>query len=120
MLRPSVAADLQNAALLLVNQRGRTTTSGGWMTRVTRRQVEIIEAWDSWTDSRGAQFEVPTVRDTFVFFLELRQSRPDLFDFNPRGRDKWKIMHGWLVASGRAEDEDSAIQAGARGFALTP
>jgi len=80
------------------------------MTRVTRRQVAILEAWDDWSDNRGTRFTLPSVRDTFVFFLELKQSRPDLFEFNPRGRDKWKIMHGWLVASGRARDDAPAVE----------
>ena len=56
----------------------------------------IIWEWDRWAQTRSLNPRRPSARDTFEFFLELQEARSPLLDFQPRGREKWQIVHGWL------------------------
>ena len=38
-----------------------------------------------------------------LFFRYLQSERSDLLDFKSRGVDKWQIVHGWLLSSGRVK-----------------
>lgn len=73
------------------------------MAQVTRRQLLVLREWDRWCASQGNGIQ-PTRRDTLQFFVELQTTKPDLLNFNPRGRDKWEIVHRWLVAAGRVQN----------------
>jgi hypothetical protein len=67
----------------------------------TRRQSLIVQEWDRWIGSRDPTRYPATRKETLAFFLELQTAKSPLLDFNPRGRDKWEIVHRWLVGAGR-------------------
>ena len=48
----------------------------------------------------------PTGRNSLEFFFELQDVQSVLLDFQTRGRDKWKVVHAWLVRAGRLQDDD--------------
>ena len=72
------------------------------------RQVEvrrlIIGEWDRWVQSQLIYSGRATARDSLKFFLELQDARSALLDFRSRGRDKWQIIHTWLVSKERVSD----------------
>jgi hypothetical protein len=61
----------------------------------------IIWEWDRWAQAQSINPRRPSVRDSFKFFLELQAARSPLLDFQPRGGDKWQIVHGWLLCEAR-------------------
>lgn len=71
------------------------------MARGLKRQFLIVREWDRWARLQGIEPKRRTGRESLKFYTELQNARSPLLDFNPRGRDKWEILHGWLVAAGR-------------------
>ena len=61
----------------------------------------VIREWDRWVQTQSIDPTAASARDSFKFFLELQEARSPLLDFQPRGRDKWQIVHGWLLSAGR-------------------
>jgi hypothetical protein len=61
----------------------------------------IIDEWDRWIRQHLADTNMATGRDTLWFFIELEDARSPLLNFPARGRDKWQIIHDWLVSSER-------------------
>jgi hypothetical protein len=61
----------------------------------------IVQEWDRWVQTQSINPKRGSARDSFKFFLELQDARSPLLDFQPRGRDKWRIVHAWLVSEGR-------------------
>jgi hypothetical protein len=76
----------------------------------TRRQSLIVREWDRWSTTRRLQRYQATRKETLEFFLELQNAKSPLLDFNPRGRDKWEIVHRWLVIAGRASNDEQPAQ----------
>lgn len=74
------------------------------MAHWTRRQILIVQEWDRWIQTRTLSRYRATRKDTLQFVLELQNAKSPLLDFNPRGRDKWEIVHRWLVIAGRVSD----------------
>src|ERR1700745_829292 len=68
-----------------------------------RRQAKrlIIEAWDSWLKAQAFDVTGPNGRESLKFFVELEDARSPLLEFDPRGRDKWLIIHSWLQSASR-------------------
>ena len=65
---------------------------------------EVIRAFDKWWKDRDhEQGDKGTGNDAMVFFGQLRQSNPQLFDFKASG-DKWQVVHGWLLSADRVSD----------------
>jgi hypothetical protein len=64
----------------------------------------IIAEWDRWVQAQSINPKRASARDSFKFFLELKEARSPLLDFQPRGRDKWQIVHGWLLSAGRVSN----------------
>jgi hypothetical protein len=58
----------------------------------------IIREWDRWLQTQSIGRGGPTGRDTLKFFFELQDARSPLLDFQSRGRDKWPIIHTWLLS----------------------
>jgi hypothetical protein len=58
----------------------------------------IIREWDRWLQTHSLESGGPTGRDTLRFFFELKDARSPLLDFQSRGRDKWRIIHAWLLS----------------------
>jgi len=67
------------------------------------RPLTILE-WDRWVQTQSINSGTASGRDSFKFFLELHEARSPLLDFQSRGRDKWQIVHGWLLGAGRVSD----------------
>ena len=61
----------------------------------------IIREWDRWVATQPIEDGGPTGRDSLKFFVELQDARSALLDFQTRGRDKWQIVHAWLLNARR-------------------
>jgi hypothetical protein len=61
----------------------------------------IIREWDRWVQTQPIDSGGATGRDSLKFFLELKDARSPLLDFQTRGRDKWQVVHGWLLSARR-------------------
>jgi hypothetical protein len=71
----------------------------------------IIREWDRWLQTHSLESGGPTGRDTLRFFFELKDARSPLLDFQSRGRDKWRIIHAWLLSDReRAENAPRSRQ----------
>jgi hypothetical protein len=64
----------------------------------------IIEAWDSWLRKQAIGFARPTGRDSLRFFIELEDTHSHLLEFDPKGRDKWLLIHSWLQSTRRVAE----------------
>jgi len=42
-----------------------------------------------------------TGRDALKFYVELEDTRSPLLNFETRRRDKWQIVHDWLLGAQR-------------------
>lgn len=65
----------------------------------------IIQEWDRWL--QGQMIEPggrPTGRESLKFFFELQDTRSPLLNFQSRGRDKWRVIHSWLLSEERLFD----------------
>ncbi|HWJ18858.1 MAG TPA: hypothetical protein VNR65_09050 [Geobacterales bacterium] len=61
----------------------------------------IIREWDRWVRTQPIDSGGATGRDSLKFFLELQDARSPLLDFQTRGRDKWQVVHAWLLSARR-------------------
>jgi hypothetical protein len=64
----------------------------------------IVREWDRWLQTQPINPRRAGARDSFRFFLELQEARSPLLDFQARGRDKWQIVHTWLLIEGRVSN----------------
>jgi hypothetical protein len=64
----------------------------------------VIQAWDQWVRTQPIGPRGATGRDSLKFFFELQDTRPELLDFQSRNRDKWQVIHGWLLGEQRVSD----------------
>ena len=64
----------------------------------------IIQEWDRWVQTQLIGPRGATGRDSLKFFIELQDTRPSLLNFQTRNRDKWQVVHAWLVGEGRVSD----------------
>jgi hypothetical protein len=65
----------------------------------------IIQEWDRWL--QGQMIEPggrPTGRESLKLFFELQDTRSPLLNFQSRGRDKWRVIHSWLLSEERLFD----------------
>ena len=63
----------------------------------------IICEWDRWVQTQPIDSGGATGRDSLKFFLELQDARSALLDFQTRGRDKWQVVHAWLLEARRLQ-----------------
>jgi hypothetical protein len=64
----------------------------------------IIREWDQWVQTQPIDPGGATGRDSLKFFVDLQDRRSTLLDFHSRGRDKWQIVHAWLLSERRVLD----------------
>ena len=64
----------------------------------------IIREWDSWLASQAIVPGTATGRDSLKFYFDLQDKRSQLLNFQSRGRDKWQIVHAWLLSEHRVLD----------------
>jgi hypothetical protein len=61
----------------------------------------IIREWDRWVRRQPIDSTGASGRDSLKFFLELQDARSPLLDFQTRSRDKWQVVHAWLLEARR-------------------
>lgn len=65
----------------------------------------IIQEWDRWLQGQRIEPDGrPTGRESLKFFFELQDARSPLLNFQSRGRDKWRVIHSWLLSEERLSD----------------
>jgi hypothetical protein len=67
-------------------------------------RTHIIREWDAWLQSHAIPPGSATGRDSLKFYFELQDKRSTLLNFQSRGRDKWQIVHSWLLSERRVND----------------
>jgi hypothetical protein len=67
-------------------------------------RTHIIREWDAWLQSHSIPPGTATGRDSLKFYFELQDKRSTLLNFQSRGRDKWQIVHSWLLSEHRVND----------------
>jgi hypothetical protein len=68
-------------------------------------RIRIIEEWDRWIKTQTIEADGPTGKYSLKFFHELEDVGSTLLDFQSRGHDKWRIIHGWLLSAERLSDD---------------
>jgi hypothetical protein len=77
--------------------RGRPS---GWMKQKEARPL-VVAAWDAWAAKRGLNSADATGRDALQFYYELQDVGSPLLKFISREREKWQVIHDWLVSQRR-------------------
>ena len=77
---------------------------GRWEMKQRDLRAHIIREWDAWLQSQAIPPGAATGRDSLRFYFELQDKRSALLNFQSRGRDKWQIVHSWLVSEHRVND----------------
>ena len=77
-----------------------------WAAGMKQRDLRalVIREWDRWLQNQPIDPKRATGRDSLKFFVELQDQRSALLDFQSRGRDKWQIVHAWLLKERRVLD----------------
>lgn len=63
----------------------------------------ILGAWDDWAAGTLEPSYAANRTDALRFFAYLQTERSELLKFRTAG-DRWQIVHGWLLDSGRITD----------------
>jgi hypothetical protein len=61
----------------------------------------VVFEWDKWVRTQPVRPSEATGRDSLKFFLELLDAQSPLLNFPSRRRDKWEIIHAWLLSEER-------------------
>jgi hypothetical protein len=61
----------------------------------------LIKEWDRWVRAQSIDSDMATGRDALKFYVELEDTRSPLLNFQTRHRDKWQIVHDWLLGAQR-------------------
>lgn len=72
--------------------------------RQYERKSLVLQEWDRWIQTQPIDPANATARDTLKFFYELEDRRSPLLNFQSTGRDKWQVVHAWLLREGRVSD----------------
>jgi hypothetical protein len=64
----------------------------------------IIAEWDRWLKTQSIGRAGLSGRDTLKFFFALQDMQSPLLNFPSRGRDKWQIIHTWLLSKEPVSD----------------
>jgi hypothetical protein len=62
----------------------------------------IIQEWNRWLQTQSIDPSEATGRDSLKFFIQLQDERSPLLNFQTRGRDKWELVHAWLIGGRRS------------------
>jgi hypothetical protein len=82
--------------------------------RQNERKSRILLEWDRWLQTQPVAPRRPTARDTLKFFYELEDSQSPLLDFRSGRRDKWQLIHAWLLEFGRVSEAVSPTRSPSR------
>jgi hypothetical protein len=72
--------------------------------RVSETRHLLMQEWEAWTNSHLVDASEATGRDTLRFFIELQDVASPLLNFSSRGRDKWRVIHDWLLSEGKVRN----------------
>jgi hypothetical protein len=64
----------------------------------------LVQEWSRWLQSQSMDLDRATGREALKFFFELQDQRSPLLCFQTRGRDKWEVVHAWLIGPRRTSD----------------
>jgi hypothetical protein len=64
----------------------------------------VIREWDHWVAENVPTDRKATGDDAMLFFNYLQTQRSELLDFKSNGQDRWQIIHGWLLRTGKVTD----------------
>jgi hypothetical protein len=67
-------------------------------------KLAILNAWDRWASDQGLVAGNISGAEAFKFFNLLDSRRSPFLDFKSGTTDKWQMVHGWLLSSGRVLD----------------
>ena len=67
-------------------------------------KILIIREWDRWVKTQSIDPGGPTGRESLKFFHYLQDAKSPLLNFQNMGRDKWLIVHAWLLNAQRLAD----------------
>ena len=76
---------------------------GALSMRRDQRKSRLLQEWEHWLQTQPLGRRRPTARDTLKFFYELQDMRSPLLDFRSGRRDKWRVVHDWLLGEERPE-----------------
>ena len=88
--------------------------------RQSERKDLVLLEWDRWLQTQPINPQAATARDSLKFFCELQDRQSPLLDFRSGGRDKWQIIHAWLLDAGRVSEVVSPIGSAPRGGGAAP
>jgi hypothetical protein len=66
----------------------------------------MIREWNRWLQAQSINPDEATGRDALQFFFELQDKRSPLMEFQTRGRDKWQVVHAWLIRERHLPDHE--------------
>jgi len=72
--------------------------------RQGERKDLVFREWDRWLQTQQINPQAATARDSLRFFCELQDQRSPLLEFRSGRRDKWQVIHAWLLGEGRVSD----------------
>lgn len=68
----------------------------------------IVLEWDRWIQTQTINPAGASGRESLKFFHTLQDTQPRLLNFQSRGRDKWRLVHAWLLSAHRVAGEIGA------------
>ena len=71
-------------------------------------KILIIREWDRWVQTQSIDPGGPTGRESLKFFHYLQDAKSPLLKFTYTGRDRWLIVHAWLLSAQRLVDRGEA------------
>jgi hypothetical protein len=71
---------------------------------MTKEQARLgtMREWSRWRDANGVSAGA-SGNDALRFFSHLQSDRPDLLNFRS-SRNKWQVVHDWLLSIGAVHD----------------
>jgi hypothetical protein len=82
--------------------------------RRDQRKSRLLQEWQHWLQTQPLGRRRPTARDTLKFFYELQDMRSPLLDFRSGRRDKWQVVHDWLLGEEQVSEGASRIRSSRR------
>jgi hypothetical protein len=65
-------------------------------------RLRVMQEWISWRDANGVTAEARG-NDALRFYSHLQSNHPELLRFRS-SRDRWEVVHDWLLSNGCVRD----------------
>lgn len=98
---------MQSIALIIADPRRTRLELNSGTRRMKYEEAKqlIVLEWDRWVQTQTINPGGASGRETLKFFHKLQDTRPWLLDFQSKGRDKWRLVHAWLLSEHRVVGE---------------